>query len=799
MNTHLQYSGLMYVLYIAILFFSKKKVNSAENRIFAGMLIHTILVLIVDIASREFALTYPITAFTEYFFKINVCLLVGYPMIFSYYVLYITSKDYIELVDVKDHPNREYLKKTTIGLLIILFITWIIIMCLPINLHVNGDKFTQTGIAMYFGYLDGAICCISWIIMIHKNKAQRKNKKFIPIYIYIALCVLAVVLQFLIPEICFISVSIGFMTVLIYHTLENPDVHLIKKLNQAKAEAEDANKAKTDFLSSMSHEIRTPLNAIVGFGQALAKEDISGSAKEEVQDILMASNTLLDIVNGILDISKIEANKIEIVNGEYNTKKTLNEVISLINARIGSKPIDFKILIDENLPAVLYGDNMRVKQIMINLLTNAVKYTSEGRIIFQVRATNDKDICKLEVQVADTGMGMTEEDVQKLFTKFQRFDMDKNVNVEGTGLGMAITKGLVELMNGDIKVKSKYGEGTTFIVTFEQKIVSKVLEETKEIEEESQTKTFDASGQKVLVVDDNKINLKVAERLLREYNLTIELVNSGSECIDKILDGNKYDMIFMDIMMPKMSGIETLENLKNIVGFNMPVVALTADVISGMEEKYISKGFDDCLAKPIVEEELYHMLKRFLKENKDGKNSTQQVEVQEQNTSIVETPVVEQPAIETPVVPKTTEVVEQPVAQPAPVVESAPAVEIVSPELTGVDLLKANKVNVDAGLELLKDMEMYDMTLEEFFNELQNKLTDLENYKNEGNMDDYAILAHALKTEARYVGCAELGDIAYEHELAGKDKNQDLVNEKFAELKGEANRVYKVVEKYFNK
>ena len=447
---------------------------------------------------------------------------------------------------------------------------------------------------------------------------------------------------------------------------------------------------------------------------------------------------------------------------------------------------------------------MRVKQIMINLLTNAVKYTSEGRIIFQVRATNEKDICKLEVQVADTGMGMTEEDVQKLFTKFQRFDMDKNVNVEGTGLGMAITKGLVELMNGDIKVKSKYGEGTTFIVTFEQKIVAKVLEETEEVEEESQSKTFDASGQRVLVVDDNKINLKVAERLLREYNLTIELVNSGSECIDRILDGEKYDMIFMDIMMPKMSGIETLENLKNIVGFNMPVVALTADVISGMEEKYISKGFDDCLAKPIVEDELYHMLKKFLKENKDANKSMQQVEVQEEKTNIVETPVVSTPIIETPtvektvvetpVVPETPEVVEQPTTE-----ETTSTVEIISPELTGADLLKANKVDVDAGLELLKDMEMYDMTLEEFFNELQNKLTDLENYKNEGNMDDYAILAHALKTEARYVGCAELGDIAYEHELAGKDKNQNLVNEKFAELKVEANRVYKVVEKYFNK
>ena len=353
----------------------------------------------------------------------------------------------------------------------------------------------------------------------------------------------------------------------------------------------------------------------------------------------------------------------------------------------------------------------------------------------------------MEIQVADTGLGMNDEDIDKLFTKFQRFDMNKNAQVEGTGLGLAITKGLIELMGGEIKVKSKYNQGTTFIVNITQKII-KQREEKSLIPEEKHNHVFNAAGQKVLVVDDNKINLKVAERLLREYNLTIEVAQSGSECIDKILDGKKYDLIFMDIMMPKMSGVETLENLKNIVGFNMPVVALTADVISGMEEKYISKGFDDCLAKPIVEEELYYLLKRFVKETEES---------------------------------------------PAPVTTE----DLETNDAHNVELLEKNRINVAAGLELLKDMEMYEMTLEEFYNELQNKLTDLEKFKNENNMDDYAILAHALKSEARYVGCNELGDIAYEHELAGKDKNQELVNQKFDDFKNEINRVYDVLKKYF--
>ena len=836
MNTHLQYAGFIYVLYIAVFFFLKKKVKSMENKLYGGLIIHTMIMFFINIGSRivptKFALTFPPIFILT---KLNFCLTAMFFIKFALYIYVTSSDNNEEFTELEDNPHKDKLKKQTTIMRIASIIACIPLIALPFDISVTEDRLIfLTGPVMYVYYGILIINIIAWIVLLLKSNL--KNKKFNAILFYIILAILTLVLQFTIKGVDFIATYIGLLIVLMYNTIENPDINLIRKLKIAKKEADEANQAKTEFLSRMSHEIRTPLNAIVGFGQALTKEDIPVSAKEDTADIIMASNTLLDIVNGILDIQKIEANKIELVNDEYKTKRMVNEVTSLINARIGSKPIDFKILIDENLPPVLYGDVIRVKQIIINLLTNATKYTNEGRILFQIKVSNIDDICKLTFEVSDTGIGMTEENIAQLFNKFERFDAAKNINVEGSGLGMAITKGLIDLMNGEINVKSKYGEGTTFIVTIDQKIIKKSPEEIVEAEPISTVKAFDASGSRVLVVDDNKINIKVAERLLKDYKVEVEAVTSGEECINYILNGEKFDIIFMDIMMPKMNGVQALENLKSIVGFNMPVVALTADVISGMEDKYISQGFDDCLAKPIVEEELYYMLRKYLQEVSPTMQQSPEVEesapvvveqpvlqtietptttsleipiqkeqvVQEEAPAIelptiVEHTTIETPVVETPAVAKTTEVVEQPVEQPAPVVESAPAVEIISPELTGVDLLKANKVNVDAGLELLKDMEMYDMTLEEFFNELQNKLTDLENYKNEGNMDDYAILAHALKTEARYVGCAELGDIAYEHELAGKDKNQDLVNEKFAELKGEANRVYKVVEKYFNK
>ena len=749
MNTYLQISALVYTLIFASIYFSKKRVNTLENRAFKLIIFSVTYTIIMDLVSTVYAIYFEHTFLTGVFVKAFLCGLIAWVFFSTYYVYCISDPKQAGVIDFKDHPHKKYFQLILWVMIFIIVAMCTVLVISEVNVHVNGVNYICDGPAMDVCYVATATGIITWIAVVARDLKNIKQKKYIPVFLFFLASTATIVLQFVFPFLSIVTPSAAFITAVMFFTLENPDIHIIDNLNIVRKQAEEANQAKTDFLSSMSHEIRTPLNAIVGFGQALAREDISGTAKEEVKDILMASNTLLDIVDGILDISKIEADKIEIVNAEYSTKKLINEVTSLINARIGSKPIDFKILVDENLPPVLYGDSQRVKQIIINLLTNAVKYTQEGRILFQIKAENNeqKDVSKLTISVQDTGMGMSEEAVASLFTKYQRFDMEKNIHIEGTGLGMAITKSLLDLMNGEIKVKSIQGSGSTFTVILEQKIIHKELDSIDEDFGLGQIQAFNASGQTVLVVDDNKINLKVAERLLREYNLTIELAHSGSECIDKVLDGKKYDLIFMDIMMPKMNGIEALENLKNIVGFNMPVVALTADVISGMEEKYISKGFDGCLPKPIVEEELYCMLKKFLKETAP---SSSEDKAEEKNDNAK----------------------------------------------GNVDILEINRINVAAGLELLKDMEMYNLTLEEFFNELQSKLTDLENFKNEGNMDDYAILAHALKTEARYVGCNELGDIAYEHELAGKEKNKELINEKYDELKSEANRVYDVIKRY---
>lgn len=403
-----------------------------------------------------------------------------------------------------------------------------------------------------------------------------------------------------------------FVTFLMYFTIENPDVKMIKQLEVAKEQADKANHAKSEFLSSMSHEIRTPLNAIMGFSNGLLEEEINDTAKSDVKNIVMASENLLELVNGILDISKIEANKLEIIETPYNFKDMFDELVLLTKARLGDKPLDFKYSYDKNIPEYLYGDAIRLKQVIINLLTNAVKYTNTGYMMLNISGKIKEDKVKLVITVQDSGIGIKKENIDKLFSKFDRLGVEKETSVEGTGLGLAITKKLVELMHGNINVQSEYGSGSKFIIRVDQKILEgEELEKAKNKKPVQTEQIIDAHGKKVLVVDDNLLNIKVAERLLAKYNVTIESVMSGQECLDKVkLD--KYDLILLDDMMPKMTGGETFVKLKEIEGFNTPVVILTANAITGMREQYLSEGFDDYLAKPIEQLELNRVMKKYL-------------------------------------------------------------------------------------------------------------------------------------------------------------------------------------------
>ena len=594
--------GLIFILLLIFVYFSKKRINIIENKVYSMLIIISLISSSVEIVSYILVISGVDANSLIYNLVLKLlfeCFL-AWLFAFTLYFVILTIKD-------KNKINEGFIYKA-LGILIVFVL---IISSLPIEINDQGGLLLPTGIGVNAIYILCGLCIVCMVYLLFKNIKNLKIKKYWPLFIILIVFSIVVVIQKTIPDVLLINPALVFITFLMYFTIENPDIKMIEQLNIARDTAEKANEAKTDFLSNMSHEIRTPLNAIVGFSNLLLEDKtVPDSAKEEVKDIVMSADNLLEIVNGILDISKIEANKLEIVNTEYVFSKMCDELVALSIGRLGDKPIEFKTSFDPSIPKVLYGDVSRIKQICVNILTNAIKYTKEGWIEFKISGVIKNNVCRLIISVEDTGIGIKKENIDKLFNKFERLDLEDNITIEGTGLGLAITKKLVELMNGKIVVQSVFGKGSKFTVSIDQRIVKNPtikLEDSPEPVEEIKT-----HNKKVLIVDDNKINLKVAERLLESYGIDTESVESGAAALEKIQNGEKYDMILLDDMMPKMSGVETLKKLKEIPGFKIITIALTANALTGMREKYLQDGFDDYLAKPINKDELNKIINKYL-------------------------------------------------------------------------------------------------------------------------------------------------------------------------------------------
>jgi len=434
---------------------------------------------------------------------------------------------------------------------------------------------------------------------------------------------MAVVTHLVTQEIIVIAIIIVIFIALIisfFRSLRNT----LDYLESAKIGAEKANRSKSDFLATMSHEIRTPLNAIIGIAQVqLQADELAHDYREALEKIYMSGSSLLTIINDILDLSKVETGKLDLHPEVYDLASLINDTVQLNIVRIGSKRIEFYLDIDENVPSKVKGDGLRLKQILNNLISNAIKYTNEGHVKLTVRHKLDGQDVKLLFTVEDTGQGIAYEDQKKLFFEYSRFNINDNSFTEGTGLGLAITKRLAKMMGGDVAVKSERGKGSRFSVYVMQEAVdceplgadvAESLRRFTYVDDSHALLRIDYNllqNARILVVDDVDINLYVAEAVLKPYSFDVELISSGTAAIENVKDGKSYDIIFMDHMMPVMDGVATTKKLREM-GYSGTIIALTANALIGNEAMFEESGFNGFIPKPIDIQVLDDILRKFL-------------------------------------------------------------------------------------------------------------------------------------------------------------------------------------------
>ncbi len=654
---------------------------------------------------------------------------------FTYWCLMIIPLPLITFIN--DLQKGRYKKVFILPLAYTMIITIVgtLLQVFDIVQFVEQLKFIHGGLLV-------SIVCIIVTITIDTFTHQLGDYLFVGIGIYgmILTAILEMVLYYVGTDLSLgTTLSIGLLFLLVMAIIKTGQDLLDSE--KKKQQAITAREAQAKFLANMSHEIRTPINAIIGMNEMILRENKDADIEDYSKNIQSASNMLLGLVNDILDFSKIESGQLELVEDNYHLPTLIHDEILFLETKSSEKPIATHIEIDPALPTTLYGDELRIKQILTNLISNATKYTQAGHItlraFYNMLSDNSINLC---FSVADSGMGIKKEDLSQLFNSFKRLELNKNRAIEGSGLGLNITKQLIDLMGGEIKIESEYGKGSTFTVIIPQKVIDNQPIDNldfaiKKVSNSSSPKnsTYTAPKARVLVVDDNSMNLTLMEALLKRTKMTVDLAASGNGCLD-LTHVNTYDIIFMDHMMPEMDGIETLQKLRSDsdnANKDAIVIALTANAVAGCREMYLENGFNDYLSKPIISSVLDEIIIKYLPDELICMDETTDIKsFNELTTTKVEG----------------RKIMEQ-------------------------NLSVEHYLIIDKSIGLgfcMDDEDFYKEILSTFVSQATKFMAQLEEHFAAKDWGNYAIIAHSLKSNTKTIGAENFAELCLKHELAGK-------------------------------
>ena len=601
-SIYFQSLSLIYIILLIIIYFTKKHLSSIENTIFSILIVINCIGLILDIASIFTIIN------MDSLPLINVIITKLYLIYLLTWISLLTL--YIYTISFKDNGNnKSFNNKFKIVLkfeIIMYIISVIIVFALPLYYFYQDNIIYSYGPSSIFLYVISSLYILSWIYCMIKNFKNIKNKKYLPMFAYMTIGIVVIIIQGSNPSVLLMTSMESFIVFLMYFTIENPDLQMLKEFHKAREFAEESNKEKTEFLFNISNQIKTPINKIIETSEkALNKNDVI-EIKNDVRTIKGNSNNLLNLVNNVLDISDEEIRQIEIRGNKYNIKRLFETINKKYEKNI---KVEYRFKYDNSIPEYLYGDSMRIKQIMNILLENAIEYTKEGYIETSVNSIIKSNICRLVITVEDSGKGMDTEEIKHLFDKEKIYEDEVLKEIDDTKNNLSMLKAIVNLMNGNVLVESNIGVGSKFTVIIDQKVLE---EKTKIIKTVEEYEEMYEQNKKIIIVTDREEISKKINKILRKEPYEIEIVTLGQTCLERMRKGIEYDLIIIDESIPKLSSEDTLNKIKDTKCYKKPVILITKNKEFGSREMYQEKGFKDIIIEPIKKEEIINIVKEYI-------------------------------------------------------------------------------------------------------------------------------------------------------------------------------------------